>query len=136
MCSMVDWLYKLSLSDLHKFRISMITSMIAGTRTKDFNISTFRHPKLTDEHHVNGCKLGIDTWADTNCAGKHAFVEEFVVNKFVTAGGFSASLGTIPDLPIANVLYAYDVDDSKTYIIKCNNSIYLGDRMDDSVAHF
>jgi hypothetical protein len=93
------------------------------------------HPTLTANEHQRGTRLGIDSWADTNCAGKHAFVEEFVVEKFVTAGGFSASLGTIPDLPIANVLYAYDTDDGKTYIIECNNSIYLGDRMDDSLMN-
>jgi hypothetical protein len=62
-------------------------------------------------------------------------VEEFVVDKFVTAGGFSASLGTIRDLPIANVLYAYDTEEGKTFIIECNNSIYLGDRMDDSLVN-
>ncbi|GFH61775.1 hypothetical protein CTEN210_18251 [Chaetoceros tenuissimus] len=69
-------------------------------------------------------------WKTCLCRGV-----EFVVDKFVTAGGFSASLGTIPDSPIANVLYAYDNDDSKTYIIECNNSIYLGDRMDDSLMN-
>ncbi|GFH50586.1 hypothetical protein CTEN210_07062 [Chaetoceros tenuissimus] len=109
---------------------AFITTTISATRSS-FDIESFVHPTLTANEHQRGTRLGIDSWADTNCAGKHAFVEEFVVDKFVTAGGFSASLGTIPDLPIANVLYAYDTDDGKTYIIECNNSIYLGDRMDD-----
>ena len=38
----------------------------------------------------------------------------------------------MPDLPIANVLHAYDTDDS---ITECNNSIYLGDRMDNSLMN-
>lgn len=113
---------------------AFITTKIFAARTS-FNIESFVHPNLTPLEHQRGTRLGIDSWADTNCAGKHAFVEEFVVDKFVTAGGFSTSLGSIPDLPIANVLYAYDADDSKTYIIECNNSIYLGDRMDDSLMN-
>ena len=83
--------------------IGMITSTIAKTTTRKFDLSTFRHPKLTNEQHSNGCKLGIDTWADTNCAGRHAFVEEFVIGKTVTATGFTSSLGSVPDLPVANV---------------------------------
>ena len=90
---------------------------------------------MTPLEHQRGTRLGIDTWADTNCAGKHAYVEEFVVDKFVTAGGFSASLGTLPDLPIANVLYAYDNDNGNTFILECNNSIYLGNQMNDSLMN-
>ena len=60
------------------------------------------------------------------------YVEEFVVDKFVTAGGFSASLGTLPDLLIANVLYTYDNNDGNTFLLECNNSIYLSDQMNDS----
>ena len=97
---------------------AFLTTTISATRSS-FDFESFVHPTLTPLEHQRGTRLGIDSWADTNCAGKHAFVEEFVVDKFVTAGGFSASLGTIPDLPIANVLYAYDADDSKTYIIEC-----------------
>ena len=113
---------------------AFLTTTISATRSS-FDIESFVHPTLTPKEHQNGSRLGIDSWADTNCAGKHAYVEEFVVDKFVTAGGFSASLGTIPDLPIANVLYAYDNPDGDTFIIECNNSIYLGDRMEDSLAN-
>ena len=56
-------------------------------------------------------------------------------NLLITASGFRASLGTIPNLPIANILYAYNNNGVKTYIIKCNISIYLGDRMDDLLVN-
>ena len=115
-------------------RIGMIASMIAKTNTK-FNMSSFRHPKLSDEDHTNGCKLGIDTWADTCCAGKHAFVEEFIVGKTVTATGFTSTLGSVPDLPVANVLYAYDTSEGTVIILECNNSIYIGDKMQDSLMN-
>ena len=115
--------------------IGMITSTIAKTTTRKFDLSTFRHPKLTNEQHSNGCKLGIDTWADTNCAGRHAFVEEFVIGKTVTATGFTSSLGSVPDLPVVNVLYAYDTNDGTVILLEVNNAIYLGDRMSNSLMN-
>ena len=77
----VDWLLstfkkRSSLSRVSTLsRVSMITSRIAKTVTNT-NADTFRHPILSDEDHNEGCKLGIDTWAETCCAGKHAYVEK------------------------------------------------------------
>ena len=76
-----------------------------------FDPDTFRHPTLTSDELHEGCKLGIDTWADTSYAGKHAYVEEFIIGKYVTASGFTAELGQIESLPMANVFYAYDNKD-------------------------
>ena len=114
--------------------IGMITSRIAKAVT-DSSTDTFRHPTLSDAEHNDGCKLGIDTWADTCCAGKHAFVEEFVEGKTVTATGFTSSLGSVKNLPIANVLYAYDATDGTVILLECNNSIYLGTKMSDSLMN-
>ena len=50
----------------------------------DYSFDTFRHPELSEELRL-GCKLGLDRWADTGCAGKHAHVEEFLLGKTVTA---------------------------------------------------
>ena len=113
----------------------MITSTISRANTKSLNISTFRHPTLTNEQHVNGCKLGIDTWVDTNCAGHHAFVEEFIIGKTVNATGFTSHLGSVPDLPVANVLYAYDTTQGTVILLECNNAIYLEDKMSDSIMN-
>ena len=79
--------------------------------------------------------MGIDSWADTCCAGKHCYVEEFIEGKVVNATGFSPSLGSVPNLPLANVLYAYDSQDGQVYVIECNNSIYLGEDMTDSLVN-
>ena len=113
----------------------MIVSVIAGASSQSFNPDKFRHPILTKEELMNGVCLGIDTWADTTCAGKHVYVEEFVVGKFVTATGFTSSLGSIPSLPIANVLYAYDASDGTVMILEANNSIYWGDKLEDSLLN-
>ena len=54
-----------------------------------------RHNKLSQDELKKGCQLGIDTWADTACAGKHAYIESYVEGKLVNATGFSSSLGSI-----------------------------------------
>ena len=95
----------------------------------------FKHPTLTEYELQNGCCLGIDSWADTSCAGKHAHVLEFLDGRTVTAKGFAASLPSIENLNIANVAYAYDSPSGKTFVLEVNNSIYLGLLMDDSLLN-
>ena len=95
----------------------------------------FHHPPLTDHERRYGCRLGIDSWADTSCAGRHAHVLEFVEGRSVTAHGFATSLPSIDNLSIANVAYAYDSPSGETYILVVNNSIYLGSLMDDSLLN-
>ena len=79
--------------------------------------------------------MGIDTWADTCCAGKHSYVQEFIDGKTVTASGFTSSLGSLTNLPIANVIYAYDDPGGYVLLLECNNAIYLGDKMEDSLLN-
>ena len=88
---------------------------------------------LTKAELQSGCKLGFDSFADTCCAGRHARVESFLEGRTVTAKSFSDKVPTLKNLPIANVLYAYDTDDGQTFILRVNNSIYLGDDMEDSL---
>ena len=57
--------------------IEMITSLISKAVTNS-NAGTFFHAVLSYIEHVEDCRLGIDSWADTCCAGKHAFVGEFI----------------------------------------------------------
>ena len=111
-----------------------MSSIIAKTSSR-LTPDNFRHPILTENEHNNGCRLGLDTWADTSCAGKHAYVEEFIEGRSVTATGFLPSLGSVSNLPIANVLYAYDTVDGQVFILESNNAIYLGADMDDSLQN-
>ena len=115
--------------------ISAFTTIIGKTTTAAHAIDSFRHPILNTREHLEGCRLGIDSWADTGCAGKHAFVEEFVEGKTVTATGFTTSLGSVSNLPIVNAVYAYDSAEGEVLLLECNNSIYLGDKMDDSLIN-
>ena len=99
------------------------------------NTEHFRHPTLSPTQLKEGCRLGWDTWADTSCSGKHAYVDSFVEGKNVTATGFSPSLGSVKNLPVANVLYAYDTKFGTTLLLEHNNTIYLGEDMDDSLGN-
>ena len=117
------------------FNVGAVLSTIVTLATATFNPDAFVHPRLTDTEHREGSRLGIDSWADTACAGKHAFVEEFVMGKFITAKGFTQALGQLDNLPMANILYAYDTHDGNVLILEANNCIYLGDQMEDSLAN-
>lgn len=111
---------------------SIIFKVTHGPNTSS---SSFRHPKLTNQEMRLGCRLGIDSWADTCCSGKHARVIEFVDGRSVTANGFANSLEPIRDLSIANVAYAFDAPTGETLIFVVNNSIYLGELMTDSLLN-
>jgi hypothetical protein len=75
---------------------------ILGCTKSQFDIDHFCHPVLTNKEMTIGCRLGFDSWADTSCSGKHAYVESFVDGQSVTASGFSSTLGKLENLPIAN----------------------------------
>ena len=81
----------------------------------------------------DGCRLGFDSYANTCCAGRQVRVELFIEGKTVTATGFSNSMPVMEDQPLANVLYAFDSSHGEVFILQVNNSIYLGDKMEDSL---
>ena len=112
----------------------MITARIAKAVTNS-NACTFFHAVLSDTENVKGWKLGIDSWAETCCTGKHAFVETFIEGKTVTATGFTSSLGSVWHIPVTDFVYVYDSPDVTVLLLKCNNSIYLGQKMSDSLLN-
>ena len=116
-------------------QISFITSSSQQTCKINSLSSSYYIDKVSLSHDELklGCKIGLDSWADTCCAGKHAYVDSFIEGKTVTASGFSSSLPTIADLPIANVKFAYDSPMGSTYILSIYNAIYLGDKMENSL---
>ena len=114
--------------------IFSIHSTIARAQS-GYNIDTLRHPQLSDQEMHAGAKLGWDIWADTGCAGRHAFVEDFIEGTTVTASGFANSLGKLKDLPLANIVYVYDKPDLNTILLEQNRVIYLGWDMPNSLAN-
>ena len=99
---MFHWLLAIfSKSTNMSINIASIMSKIYASQTKQISIETFTHPKLTQDELFNGTRLGFDSWADSCCAGRHAFVESFIDGKFINASGFSSSLGQLHNLPVA-----------------------------------
>ena len=97
--------------------------------------SSRRNTKVTliDTEMSEGCKLGSDSFADTCCSGRHARVESFVDGNTVSANAFTNLVPTLTDLPIANVIYAHGGNDGIVYLFRVNNSIYLGEGIEDSL---
>ena len=49
--------------------------------------------------------------------------------------GFSSSLGKLYNLAYAHVLYAYDHEDESVLLLEHNNTIYLGDAIQDNLSN-
>ena len=121
-------------NDDFAFHIHRIFSTIASSKSR-FDYDSFRRLCLTSSELTECCKLGIGSWADIFCAGRHCYVEEFLMGKSVTASGFCSFLGSLTNLPLVNAIYAYDMEDGTTVLLKCNNVIYMGEEMEDSLAN-
>ena len=77
--------------------------------------------------------MGLEYWADTSCSGKHAYVDEVFEGKSVNITGFTSTFGSIDDLPISHVLYAFDKEDETLVLLEQNNTVYMLYDMIDSL---
>ena len=128
---LIGCLYRNSAPLHHQFSALRTISELTSFHSHD----NFKHPRLSQEELNQGGRLGNDSWADTGCSGKHAYVEEFVIGRTVIATKFSPSLGRLDNLFYAHVLYAYDHHDGITSIIEYNNTIYFGEQMENSLSN-
>ena len=95
------------------------------SRWSQVNNDQFSHQKLSKAELLKGCRLGIDSWDDTLCASKHAYVEEFIFGRTVNVTVFAPSLGSFKNnLLFVNILYAYDTPSGKTVLLEHNNVIW------------
>ena len=117
--------------NLHK--LSLLKTIKEVNTTYPYN--SFKHPELSAEALRLGCRLGLDSWEDTGCSRRHAYVEEFVIRKIVTTTGFSTALGKLDNLPYAHVLYTYDHEDGWVLLLEHNNTIYMQDNMNDWISN-
>ena len=93
--------------------------------------STVTEPILSPNEWKSGCRLGLDSGADTSCIGKHGKIMSVVEGQVVDAHPFAKSLGTLNQLPIVHAALAYDHPHTlETFILNVNNSIYLGGESD------
>ena len=81
-------------------------SVIASTNHHSKS-TYFRHLSLSEEEMKSGCRLGLDSWAGAGFSGKHAYVEKIVEGNGVNVTEFTSNLGSIDNLTISHVLYAF-----------------------------
>ena len=66
--------------------VSVLWSTLGVTRYS-YN-EHFRLLNLSEEEIKSDSRFLLDTWADTICSGKHAYMEEFIEHKMVPDTGF------------------------------------------------
>ena len=113
------------------YTMNMLHSIHVTTTQISSYSSTFTSPTLTPHEMQNGCRLGIDSYADTSCAGKHAHIINFIDGKSVTARSWNNS--ATENLRIADVAYAHDLPTGQVIILILNQAIYGGNMMEDSL---
>ena len=77
--------------------------------------------------------MGLDSWVDTDCSGKHTYVDEFVEGNSVNVTGLTSTLGSIDNLPVAHVLHSFDKEDGTMVLLEHNTTIYIGGNIIDSL---
>lgn len=123
---------------IHPRRASFLTARRRG----DFSCCVFKtvrhvarldsstnygiNPFLSLQEMQSGCRLGIDSHADTTCVNHHAFIQEIVEGQTVDAVPFDSSIGKLEDLPIVHAILAVDNNlTHETHLLRLNNSIYV-----------
>ena len=99
-------------------RTTVFTLSNAFIQVKSFGSSTHN---LTNEELSVGCKLGIDTHADSSCAGRHIRILEYISGKKYNVTPFHDSYAPKTDVGMINGVVAVDNPDGSGYILELNN---------------
>ena len=98
-------------------------------------ITTTIMPKLTTIEESNSCDILMDTKVDTWCAGKHAYVLAIIEGISVSCRDLSDNLPVEENLPVVNIIYAYDCKKrGEVILLQLNHCIYLGGKKNDAIA--
>ena len=116
-------------------KISHIRSTLQVSSTGNHIVKsiTDAEPKIDEEAKANGCKLGIDTHADSSCAGRHVRILEYISGKKFTVKPFLDTYSPQQDVSLINGVVAVDTDDGNGYILELNNFLDFTDNMNDSI---
>ena len=88
---------------------------------------------LTQYELTHGFRLGIDTHADTSCAGRPVRIMEYVGGKKYSVAPFHGSYEPKTDVGMINGVVAVDGIDGSGIIIELNNFLDFTDSMEDSI---
>ena len=122
-------------------RMNVVTLSVYGFTTiqvGDLIVSSYnkklkrKRPLSSDEMHA-GCKIGIDTHADTSCAGRHARIIEYIDGKSYNVAPFHSGYQPLKEIGLVNAIIAIDLEDGSGIILELNNFLNFTDSMDDCI---
>ena len=97
-----------------------IRAVNVGSYDKDVN------PILSPDELIVGTRMGMDSYTDTTCVHKHAYIESIVEGFTVDSIPFDDSIGKLSDLPIVHAIYAYNNPETvQTLLLRFNHAIYI-----------
>ena len=115
--------------------ISIITSRMVNDRARVSGYTKSQNSKdLTELEMNDGCRLGIDTHADTSCAGKHVRIMSYVDGVEFNVAPYHPDYAPMKRVGMINGIVAVDKSDgSGGYILQLNNFLNFTDSMDHSI---
>lgn len=116
-------------------KISPIRSYLQSTPGSNLTINSVgrNEPNLSEEEIKQGCMLGIDSHADSSCAGRHVRIMEFIGGKKFCVSPFLDTYEPKTDVTLINGVIAVDNEDGSGYILELNNFLNFTDDMYDSI---
>ena len=88
---------------------------------------------LTMQQKKEGCRLGIDTHADSSCAGQQVRILEFIDGKRYNVTPFHDSYKPQENIGLINGIVSVDKDDGNGYILELNNFLDFTKDMEHSI---
>ena len=95
-------------------------------------ISGFKN-SLTECEQKTGSRLGIDTHADSSCAGRHVRPLEYIHGKKFSVTPFHNSYEPKKNVGMINGVVAVDIEDGTGFILELNNFLDFTQSMEDSI---
>ena len=112
-------------------------SGFTSTRIVDMKVSMMdRKLRSNDKHLSNyelskGCRVGIDSHADTSCAGRHVRILEYIDGKTYSVSPFNERYQPMENIRMINGIVAVDKSDGSGYIVELNNFLDFTTSMTD-----
>ena len=118
-----------SYRNIYAFRSHLVKKLNISSINYDSN----RNNDLSEYEMKKGSNMGIDSHADTSCAGRHVRVLEYIDGSTFTVSPFHKSYSPIENVRLVNGIVAVDFDDGKGLILELNNFLDFSQSMEHSI---
>ena len=110
----------LSISVSHILAMHSIRAATSSSELPDCSIPLV---KLSEDKLAEGCRLGIDSHANTSCAGRHGRVTETYHDNVCSGQPFYNEHSLIKNTHVRNASFAHDTDNGETLILNVNQAL-------------